>query len=80
MPNQPRSALADYLAGPRIPGSRRWDLDEIAELDPRKNPLSLTHMLPSTEAFAEACGACDGPSHLSESHDPRFSSARSESK
>ncbi|ORX37307.1 Rhodanese-like domain-containing protein [Kockovaella imperatae] len=56
MPNNPRSALADYLAGPRIPNARRWDLDEVAELDPRKNPLSLTHMLPSKELFAEACG------------------------
>lgn len=56
MPGSPRSALAEYLSGPRIPHAKRFDLDEVAELDISKNPLSLTHMLPSKETFKEACG------------------------
>ena len=55
MPTTDRSALAEYLSGPRLPGARRFDLDEIAELDPGKNPLSLAHMLPSAQRFEEAC-------------------------
>jgi len=55
MPNSQRSALAEYLQGPRIPGARRFDLDEVAEIGLDKNPLSLTHMLPSGETFGEAC-------------------------
>lgn len=58
MPNSDRSALAEYLSGPRIPHSRRFDLDEVAELDPAKNPLSLTHMLPSAERFRQAAREC----------------------
>ena len=54
MPNSNRSALAEYLTGPRIPNARRFDLDEVAELDIAKNPLSLTHMLPSAETFQAA--------------------------
>ncbi|KAJ9094122.1 hypothetical protein QFC19_008074 [Naganishia cerealis] len=30
MPNSPRNATREYLAGPRIPGALRWDLDKIA--------------------------------------------------
>ncbi|KGB74980.2 mitochondrial import inner membrane translocase subunit TIM10 [Cryptococcus deuterogattii R265] len=51
MPNSPRSALAEYLNGPRIPNALRFDLDEVAELSVDKNPMSLTHMLPSAERF-----------------------------
>ncbi|WVN85134.1 uncharacterized protein L203_100276 [Cryptococcus depauperatus CBS 7841] len=53
MPNSDRSAIAEYLHGPRIPGALRFDLDEVAELTVEKNPLSLTHMLPSAERFKE---------------------------
>ena len=56
MPNSTRSAVAEYLSGPRLPGARRFDLDEAAELDIEKNPLHLSHMLPSAERFREACG------------------------
>lgn len=55
MPNSPRSAMAEYLSGPRIPQARRFDLDEVAELDIGLNPLSLTHMMPSLERFAQEC-------------------------
>ncbi|WWD18571.1 hypothetical protein CI109_103024 [Kwoniella shandongensis] len=55
MPNSTRSAVAEYLSGPRIPGARRFDLDEVAELEIDKNPLSLTHMLPTGKRFAEEC-------------------------
>ncbi|GFZ45088.1 hypothetical protein JCM24511_02814 [Saitozyma sp. JCM 24511] len=55
MPNSDRSALAEYLAGPRLPHARRFDLDEIAELEPDKNPLGLTHMIPSKDKFKEEC-------------------------
>ncbi|KAJ9098656.1 hypothetical protein QFC21_004304 [Naganishia friedmannii] len=30
MPNSARNPTQDYLAGPRIPGALRWDLDKIA--------------------------------------------------
>lgn len=56
MPNSNRSPAAEFLTGPRIPGARRFDLDDVAELDIGKNPLSLVHMLPTKERFAEACG------------------------
>jgi thiosulfate/3-mercaptopyruvate sulfurtransferase len=55
MPNSTRSALAEYLSGPRIPNARRFDLDVVAELNPETNPLSLSHMMPSLERFAEEC-------------------------
>ena len=55
MPNSTRSAAAEYLSGPRLPGAQRFDLDEVAELDAAKNPLSLTHMLPTAEKFSAAC-------------------------
>ncbi|WVQ72825.1 hypothetical protein IAR50_002385 [Cryptococcus sp. DSM 104548] len=53
MPNSPRSAVAEYLQGPRIPHALRFDLDTVAELAVDKNPLSLGHMLPSKERFQE---------------------------
>lgn len=56
MPNSPRSALAEYLNGPRIPNALRFDLDEVAELSVDKNPMSLTHMLPSAERFKKELG------------------------
>ncbi|KAL7423012.1 hypothetical protein Q5752_002311 [Cryptotrichosporon argae] len=55
MPNSTRSAVAEYLSGPRLPGAKRFDLDEVAELSIKENPLSLGHMLPTAERFAEAC-------------------------
>jgi thiosulfate/3-mercaptopyruvate sulfurtransferase len=55
MPNSTRSAVAEYLSGPRIPNARRFDLDEVAELAPETNPLSLSHMMPTVERFAEEC-------------------------
>lgn len=58
MPNSDRSSLAEFLSGPRIPGAKRFDLDEVAELDPAKNPLSLTHMLPSAETFQQHVREC----------------------
>lgn len=58
MPNSTRSALAEYLSGPRIPNARRFDLDEVAELEPDTNPLSLSHMMPKQERFAQECSEC----------------------
>jgi len=55
MPNSDRSPLAEYLSGPRIPDARRFDLDEVADLEVKTNPLSLTHMLPTKEVFEKAC-------------------------
>lgn len=56
MPNSPRNADQEYLQGPRIPGALRFNLDKVAEHDKAKNPLGLTHMLPSAETFREAVG------------------------
>jgi thiosulfate/3-mercaptopyruvate sulfurtransferase len=47
--------VAEYLSGPRIPNARRFELDEVAELNPNLNPLSLSHMMPTVERFAEEC-------------------------
>ncbi|KAK4685501.1 thiosulfate/3-mercaptopyruvate sulfurtransferase, partial [Tremellales sp. Uapishka_1] len=55
MPNSTRSSVAEYLAGPRLPGARRFDLDEVSELSMEKNPLGLGHMLPSKEKFQKEC-------------------------
>ncbi|GMK57739.1 hypothetical protein CspeluHIS016_0405730 [Cutaneotrichosporon spelunceum] len=56
MPNSPRSATKEFESGPRIPGARRFDLDEIADRNPSTNPLTLHHMLPTVETFREAAG------------------------
>lgn len=56
MPNSQRNADADFLQGPRIPGALRFNLDKVAEHDKAKNPLGLTHMLPSAETFRDAVG------------------------
>ena len=56
MPSSNRSAVAEYLAGPRILGAKRFDLDTVAELEPARNPLGLGHMLPSAHVFKEALG------------------------
>jgi thiosulfate/3-mercaptopyruvate sulfurtransferase len=57
MPNSPRSSLAEYLSGPRIPGARRFDLDHVAELglEEGQNPMGFGHMMPSLERFREEC-------------------------
>jgi len=65
MPNSTRSAVAEYLSGPRIPNARRFDLDEVAELAPETNPLSLSHMMPTVERFAEECSKLH-PSQIEE--------------
>ncbi|OCF37254.1 thiosulfate/3-mercaptopyruvate sulfurtransferase [Kwoniella heveanensis BCC8398] len=54
MPNSPRSAIAEYLSGPRMPGAKRFDLDEVADLALESNPHGLGHMLPTKEVFIEA--------------------------
>src|SRR5688500_13654675 len=51
LPNVPRDAQAEYLAG-RIPGAVRFDLDAVSD---HSNPLP--HMLPSAEQFARDMGA-----------------------
>ncbi|KLT40839.1 Rhodanese-like protein [Cutaneotrichosporon oleaginosum] len=56
MPNSPRNPDEEYHSGPRIPGARRFNLDKIADLDPKTNPLGLGHMLPSLETFRDAAG------------------------
>jgi thiosulfate/3-mercaptopyruvate sulfurtransferase len=51
LPPMNRDADAEYLAG-HIPGALRFDIDVIADA-----ASPLPHMLPGTEAFAEAVGA-----------------------
>ena len=48
----PRSAPAEFRAGPRIPGSVFWDVNEIATRGPAVR--NLPHMMPSAAQFAEA--------------------------
>jgi len=54
MPTSPRNADDEFNNGPRIVGARRWDLDKIAETRPDKNPLGLTHMMPTPDVFRAA--------------------------
>jgi len=61
MPNSPRNASQEYLTGPRIPHSIRWNVDTISTPKTEsgdgkfQNPLGLGHMMPSPEVFAKAC-------------------------
>lgn len=52
MPNSGRSGAAEFAAGPRIPGSRFFDIDAIADAS-----SGLPHMLPTAHAFAAAVAA-----------------------
>lgn len=51
MPNSPRNAREEF-AKKRIPGAQYLDLDEVAS----QHELGLKHMMPSPDAFAQACG------------------------
>lgn len=46
-----RDARAEFLAK-RIPGAQYLDLDQVAS----PNKLGLTHMMPTPQIFASACG------------------------
>ncbi|CAB9503455.1 mercaptopyruvate sulfurtransferase [Seminavis robusta] len=50
-----RNGRDEFEAGPRIPGARHMDMDDIStskDLYPDRNPLGLYHMLPPTDLFA----------------------------
>lgn len=51
MPNSPRKARSEFMKM-RIPGARYLDLDEVAS----EHELGLSHMMPTPEKFAQACG------------------------
>jgi thiosulfate/3-mercaptopyruvate sulfurtransferase len=51
LPNEPRDARAEFLAG-HIPGARFFDIDEIADQD-----TDLPHMVPAPGRFARLAGA-----------------------
>ncbi|TFK23124.1 thiosulfate sulfurtransferase [Coprinopsis marcescibilis] len=51
MPNSPKDAAKEFQSK-RIAGSQFFNLDEVAS----PHELGLKHMMPSSEAFAEACG------------------------
>ena len=56
MPNAPvRNAHAEYLQGPRVPGSLFWDVDAVATTG--ESVMNLPHMMPSGSMFAEAAAA-----------------------
>lgn len=64
MPNDPRSAAAEYQAE-RLPSAVRLDLDRVADTSYRVparseiaggQDISLAHMLPSAQVFAQAVG------------------------
>ena len=52
MPNVGRDGRAEFLAGPRIAGSRFFDVAGVCDRE-----TSLPHMLPSALSFAAAAGA-----------------------
>jgi len=57
MPNlsPPRNARAEFEAGPRLPQSRFWDVDEVADKRPIEGLGSpLPHMMPDGDTFARA--------------------------
>ena len=51
MPNLKRDPLSDFVSR-RLPRARFLDLDRVADLN---HPLSLPHMMPSPQRFAEYC-------------------------
>ena len=51
MPNSNRNPNEEFIQS-RLPNSRRWDLDQIAEPHPQGY---VGHMLPSPSTFAQAC-------------------------
>jgi thiosulfate/3-mercaptopyruvate sulfurtransferase len=54
MPTSPRNANEEFNSGPRLVNARRFDLDKVAETRPEKNPLGLTHMMPTAQVFRDA--------------------------
>ncbi|KAI0336039.1 Rhodanese-like protein [Cubamyces sp. BRFM 1775] len=50
MPNSPRKGAAEFLQV-HLPSARFLDLDEVAS----PHPLSLSHMMPHPQTFADAC-------------------------
>ena len=52
MPATGRSGRAEFAAGPRIPGSRFFDIDAVSD-----GASALPHMLPSAAVFAAAVSA-----------------------
>lgn len=52
MPAAGRNTAAEHAAGPRIPGSRHFDIDAIAD-----RSTTLPHMLPPAEQFVAAMAA-----------------------
>ncbi|CAD6887542.1 unnamed protein product [Tilletia controversa] len=53
--NPPRNARAEFSKGPRIPNSRFWDVDEVADKSVIEGLGSaLPHMMPDGSTFAQA--------------------------
>lgn len=51
----PRNARSEYISGPRIPGARYFDIDDISPSPGSpSNPKCLPHMKPSFPLFAHA--------------------------
>lgn len=51
----PRNGRSEFAAGPRIPGARYFDIDDVAPAPGSDgNPRKLPHMKPSAELFARA--------------------------
>ena len=60
MPNSGRNGREEYEEGPRIPGARFFDFDDIATAKGSEgNPKSLPHMMPPKELFAAAMDEMD---------------------
>lgn len=73
MPDDPRDAHADYLAG-HIPGAVYFDIDRIAD-----QSTDLPHMMPAADQFAAQVGALgigDGDTVVAYDHSGIFSAPR----
>ena len=54
-----RNGREEFEAGPRIPGARFFDIDDIAAKGEALNPKGLPHMMPPKNLFAASMDAMD---------------------
>ena len=58
-----RNARNEYELGPRVPGARFFDIDDVASKGELLNPKGLPHMMPPKELFAAAMDAMNITNH-----------------
>jgi len=54
-----RNGREEFQTGPRIPGARFFDIDDVASKGPKLNPKDLPHMMPPADLFAASMDAME---------------------